>query len=261
MFEVFNISWVIIKQNWIFFSVSVLISCAVACYNLSNVKVVYEAHYIGAPYYETATDVTYKVRELSVAINDKNQAYINMYLSDSINVNDLRNATVKKESKAADYTFKHIKVRLLVDVNDSNNLSVWDRKLHDFYVKASNIKNNQYRGREVLKERIKILADKQYGYDVSAKNDSDLYLNILKGYLERDTVIVSDSNMVDLVFARYIAEYRNSIGVNQIDSLISSYRLKNEQDSQLWKFLYTLFGPSFFILLLWSSYKDYKFHK
>jgi len=55
--------------------------------------------------------------------------------------------------------------------------------------------------------------------------------------------------------------YRNSIGVNQIDSLISSHRLKNEQDSQLWKFLYTLFGPSFLILFLWSSYKDYKIHK
>jgi hypothetical protein len=261
MFEVFNISWVIIKQNWIFFSVSVLFSCAIASYNLLNVKVVYEAHYIGAPYYQTATDVAYKVRELCAAINDKDQAYINTYLSDSINVNDLSNGTVQKEAKAYDDSFKHIKIKLLVDVNDSNNLSLWDKKLHEFYVKHSNTKNNQYAGREVLKERIKILADKQYGYDLSAKNDIDLYLNILKVSLERDTVIVSDSNMVDLVFARYIAMYRNSIGVNQIDSLISSHRLKNEQDSQLWKFLYTLFGPSFLILFLWSSYKDYKIHK
>lgn len=258
MFETFNISWIIIKQNWKLFLVLILISFAVASYKLSNTKRVYEAHYVGAPYYETATDVTYKIKELSIAINDKDQAYINKYLGDSINVNDFTNARVQKKATPADYTFKHIKIELLVDVIDSNNISIWDRRLYQFYVNSSNIKDNKYRGREVLKERIKLLADKQYNYDVSAKNDSDLYLNILNGYLKRDSVVVSDSNMVDLVFARYIAEYRNSIGVNQITSLTSSHHLKKEQAAKLWNFLYILFGPAFLVLLIWAAYIDYK---
>lgn len=258
MFEILIFIKLILKRNWIFFSVLSTITFSIATYNLITSKIIFEASYIGAPYYETASDVTYKIKELSMAINDNDQEYINKYLSDSIDVNDFTNAKIKKERMPADYTFKHIKVKLLVDVIDSTNLKVWDRKLHQFYINASNVKGNIYRGREVLKERISILADKEYGYDTTAENDSLKYLNILKGYLERDSVIVSDSNMIDLVFARYIAEYRNSIGVNQIITLSSSHHPKKEQIELFSTFLYTSLSPLFILLFFWSAYLEYK---
>jgi hypothetical protein len=261
MFEILRIIKGILKQNWKSFSILFIISFSYATYEVVQSELVFEANYIGAPYYETATDVTYKVKELSVAINDNDQNYINKYLSDSLNVFDLNNAITTKERKSADYTFKHIKVKLSVDVLDSSNLHMWDTKLHQFYRNASNIKGNQYRGREVLKERIAILAEKQYGYDISANNDSIKYLSILSGYLQRESVVVSDTNMVDLVFARYIAEYRNSIGINQINTLSSSHHLKKEQIKLFSSFIYTAFGPLFFILFIWSAYIEYKANK
>ena len=258
MFEILDLSKLILKRNWILFSVLSITTFSIATYNLITTEIVFEANYIGAPYYETASDVTYKVKELSIAINDNDQEYINNYLSDSIDVNDFNNAKTTKEKMPADYTFKHIKVKLHVDVIDSSNLKVWDRKLHQFYINASNIKGNIYRGREVLKERISILADKEYGYDTSAENDSLKYLTILKGYLEREKVIVSDSNMIDLFFARYIAEYRNSIGVNQINTLSSSHHPKKEQAKLFAAFLYTSISPLFILLFFWSGYHEYK---
>ena len=261
MFEILNFSKKILKRNWILFLVLSIITFSTATYNLITSEIVFEANYTGAPYYETASDVTYKVKELSMAINDNDQEYINKYLSDSVDVNDFNNAKTKKERMPADYTFKHIKVKLLVDVLDSSNLKVWDRKLHQFYINASNIKGNIYRGREVLKERISILADKEYGYDTSDENDSLKYLTILKGYLEREKVIVSDSNMIDLFFARYIAEYRNSIGVNQINTLSSSHHPKKEQIEMFSSFLYISLSPLFIILFFWSGYLEYKASK
>ena len=261
MFEILNLSKLILKRNWILFSVLSIITFSSAIYNLITSKHVFEANYIGAPYYETASDVSYKVKELCMAINDSDQEYINNNLSDSIDVNDFNNAKTSKEKMPADYTFKHIKVKFRVDVIDSSNLKVWDRKLHQFYINASNIKGNIYRGREVLKERISILADKEYGYDISAENDSLKYLNILKGYLDRDKVIISDSNMIDLFFARYIAEYRNSIGVNQINTLSSSHHPRKEQIDLFSTFLYISLSPLFIILFFWSGYLEYKASK
>lgn len=258
MFEILKISKSILLRNWFLFCILSIITFSTATYNLITSELVFEANYIGAPYYETASDVTYKLKELAVAINDNDQAYINKYLSDSLNVNDLQNAIIKKERKSADYTFKHIKVKLSVDVLDSSNLEIWDRKLHQFYTNASNIKENTYRGREVLKERISILAEKEYKFDVSEKNDSLKYLKILKGYLKRDSVIVSDSNMIDLVFARYIAEYRNSISVNKINTLTSSHHLKKDQTELFSSFLYTSIAPLFILLFFWASYLEYK---
>lgn len=257
MFEIFQISWTVLKENWKSFSFLLLVSLAIAIYNYSNTELVYEAEYVGAPYYETASDVAYKVKELKVAINDNDQAYINRYVSDSLNVYELTNAIVKKESKGADYTFKHIKVKLKVDVLDSTNLDLWDRQLHQFYIRSSNIEGNQYRGREVLIERLEELSKQHYGYDVSARNKTDNLLRLLKIDLQRDKMVLTDSNMVDILFARYIAEYRNSMGVNKINSLVSSHHLKEEQVAKLWTFIYTFLGPAFLVLFFWSSYIDY----
>ena len=258
MFEILIFSKLILKRNWILFSVLSTITFTTAIYNLITSEIVFEANYTGAPYYQTASDVTYKVKELSMAINDNDQEYINKYLSDSIDVNDFNNAKTEKEKMPADYTFKHIKVKLLVDVIDSTNLKFWDKKLHQFYINASNIKGNIYRGREVLKERISILADKEYGYNTSEKNDSLKYINIVKRYFARDSVIVSDSNMIDIVFASYIAEYRNSIGVNQINTLASSHHPKKDQVELFSTFLYISLSPLFILLFFWSGYLEYK---
>jgi hypothetical protein len=258
MFDILRISKEIIKRNGKLFSGLTLITFSIAIYNLLTTELVFEANYTGAPYYETASDVTFKVKELCAAINDNDQEYINKYVGDSLDVKDLTNALGKKLQHSSDYTFKHIKVKLSVDVLDSTNLSLWDKKIHQFYLNASNNKDNLYRGREVYKERISILAEKQYGYDVSDKNDSLKYLNILKFYLGQDSLNISDSNMVDLVFARYIAEYRNSISVNQITTLTSSHHLKKEQILLFSSFIYTSIAPLFILLFFWTSYLDYK---
>ena len=91
MFEILDLSKLILKRNWILFLVLSIITFSIATYNLITSEIVFEANYTGAPYYETASDVTYKVKELSMAINDNDQEYINKYLSDSIDVNDFNN--------------------------------------------------------------------------------------------------------------------------------------------------------------------------
>ncbi len=261
MFEILNISKGIIQRNWILFSVLTVVTFSIASYNVASSELVFEASFVAAPYYETANDVHYKVKELSVAINDNDQEYINKYVGDSLDVHDLTNASSKLDRNHSDFTFKHIKLKLEVDVTDSSNLELWDKKLHEFYLSSSNCEENQYRGREVLKERISILAEKQYHYDVSEKNDSLKFLNILKFYLNQDSLTISDSNMVDLVFARYIAEYRNATSVNKVISLSSSHHLKKEQIVLFSAFMYTAFGPLFILLFFWAAYIEYKQNK
>lgn len=258
MYEALKISRAIVKKNKWFFLAVLFISIGVSVFKFYTETTSYKAQYIAAPYYESAADVKYKVEELAKAINENNQNYINKHLSKSLNVSDLSNAKVKKDNKPADYTFKHIKVRLLVDVVDSSNIKSWDKYLHTFYEKTANDTSKLYRGREVLKERLNTIAKNNYAYDISDANHEDHYLNLIKFFTNRDSITISDSNMIDLVFAQYIAEFRNSKQVNEIITLESSFHEEVDQINYSLHFFFLPFGPFLLIVFLWSAYEESK---
>lgn len=253
MYEAIKISLELLKKHKLLFIVVFLISSGVSFYEWNNEEKVYEANYIGAPFYETAADVDFKVKELATAINDNNQAYIDKYLSDSLDVKSVRNATTKKINRPADFTYKHQKVSLIVEVLDSSSTPQWDKELRRFYISVANNPENEYRGREVLEERIKAIAINHYKYDVSDLNEEDQYLKILNYFFNKDSIVVSDSNKIDLVFARYIAELKNSKSVNEIATLTSSYHEVTQATSRFRSFLYIPFGPLLIILFIWSA--------
>lgn len=258
MFEALKISREILKKQRWFFALVFLISCGISYYDWSTQEPVYEASYVAAPYYETAADVTYKVKELAEAINGNNQTYINKNLSSSLNVHSLGNAVVKKHNKPADYTFKHIKVLLTVEVTDSNQLDLWDQELKKFYTIHANNPENQYRGREVLKERIKIISENYYDYDVSDENKEDDFVKLINFFFNRDSLVISDTNKIDLVFAQYLAEYRNARTVNEIITFNSSFHRVSTESTLIKNLVYIPFSPSLILLFLFSAYEESK---
>lgn len=258
MFQMLIHSWEVLKKRWKLFLLTFIASLTLASIDYCFPTKTFRASFIAAPYYETATDVSIKVKELASAVNAGNQKYINNYLDSSLNVSDLENAQGKIKWNHSDYTYKHVKVVFSADVMFSKDLEKWDKALLNFYTENSNDTNCYYRGREVVKERLRLLTKDQYQYDISAKNDSDYILKITRGYMERDSMMINDSNMFELVLARYIGEYKNSITVNPVTNLSESYNLSEFVQFPLRRFLVIAFSPIFIGLFLFAAFREYK---
>lgn len=254
MFSVLLEGYRIFIKYWKFFTLLVLVSVGVATVVVNSLEIKYEANYIAAPYFETATDATLKLKEVAAAINDNNKEYISKNLSDSLDPNDFTNASVKKMQTNIDISMKHVKVKFMVDVINPNNLDQWDRAIKRQFHLANQLPGNYYRSREINMERMKAIMKDRYEYDISEANDSDDVLTVLKYYNKKDSLSINDSNMIDLLFAKYKVEYFNSLKVNTITNFNSSYHEKEEQFEKPTIFLSMSFLPLFIILFVLIAY-------
>lgn len=225
----------ILKTKYIHLAVF-LISISYATYNIYTSNIKYRASFRVAPYYELADDL--------------NSVIDNYCHYDSKTANKLKEYGVtslksKVRSKKANYSFKHLKVHvdleLNVDLYSEKVDSLLQKIISDFMQRDL----SGYRGLKVWEERIKLLKQKD---SRNFKNDS--VFAFYKNDFLKQNIHLTNEQVVKIVLGQTIGEYKSALKPISIISVSDSIHQVKPVLSNLEMFLMITFLPTILTIVL-----------
>ena len=162
----------------------------------------------------------------------------------------IKSAKVLKFNNGADYSFKHIKVHLVIDITDTLNYKLLklDSLLTNFCNQIIVDTNRHYRGVFIWEEKLKAFSNSpryQATYD------------FFQSDYKKHQIVLSDSITEKLIYAHLKGEYLNTLKNNYYSNFSSSVKKIPEVSvfTEIEQFLLISLVPVLLVLLLIRSYK------
>lgn len=241
-----------VKQFKLWLGIVLNLSVITAIVNESIYKQKYVASFEMAPFYEVANDLGQEFKRLHKAIEAKDSLRVYSILGQRVPLNFIDRSSYVKRNKGADYSFKHINLRLSLIIDDSSRVQLkkWDKILFRFCDKYISDSIRNYRGIQVWKEKLKYFEESNYK---KFPNDS-MYGFYKSTYLDQD-VKLSESTLNKLIYLQTLGEYKSGFINNYYQNLETSIRLIPRSFKWYELFLMISFSPVLLITFVIRTIK------